>query len=326
MNDIPIHVSPNYSKEAAADALFHYTTGNGLIGILRDGNLWSTAYYCTNDESELNAGRDVLRPTFTSVNSRLIQSGDERPRIFASRGVNISDYAYGFEQTIISVALSAICVYVTCFCKAADEQDFTHGLLSQWRGYGSDGGYALQFSRKKLQAQINSIQNEHIGYALQDVYYSTENPLKEKVAKHADAFSKGYLEYLDSLAEFRIDRREVQNPTATLTDGPLETLFDYFIHTKNRHFGEERECRMSLRRPVSAAKQNQPVVDYLNRNGLIVPFVRTPPAFDVLQCIDWIIVGPGNRLRNRVTAVQQMVRQRGLNIQVRPSHIPFSRD
>lgn len=56
MRDIPNHISPTYSDEARDDALFHYTTASGLIGILNANELWSTAYYCANDESELTAG------------------------------------------------------------------------------------------------------------------------------------------------------------------------------------------------------------------------------------------------------------------------------
>jgi hypothetical protein len=54
---------PQYTEESRADALFHYTTANGLIGILSKGEIWSTAYYCTNDESELSIGNGVLNPT-----------------------------------------------------------------------------------------------------------------------------------------------------------------------------------------------------------------------------------------------------------------------
>ncbi len=81
---------------------------------------------------------------------------------------------------------------------------------------------------------------------------------------------------------------------------------------------------MSTLEPVSSEAGVLPV-DYFNRNGLIVPYVRTPPSFKVLDCIDWIVVGPSPRIENRFNSVAQMVRGLGLNIKVRPSHIPFSR-
>jgi hypothetical protein len=44
MAEIPGHTSPPYSDEAREDALFHYTTASGLLGILENCEFWSTAY------------------------------------------------------------------------------------------------------------------------------------------------------------------------------------------------------------------------------------------------------------------------------------------
>ena len=54
MKKLPSHSLPTYSEESCKDALFHYTTADGLLGILRDNEIWSSAYYFTNDESELS--------------------------------------------------------------------------------------------------------------------------------------------------------------------------------------------------------------------------------------------------------------------------------
>ena len=43
--DIPGHILPTYSDQSRDDALFHYTTAEGLIGILSKGEIWGTAYY-----------------------------------------------------------------------------------------------------------------------------------------------------------------------------------------------------------------------------------------------------------------------------------------
>lgn len=42
------------------DAVFHYTSAKGLLGILSSGQLWSTAHIATNDESEFRYGQGVL--------------------------------------------------------------------------------------------------------------------------------------------------------------------------------------------------------------------------------------------------------------------------
>jgi hypothetical protein len=255
----------------------------------------------------------------------MIQEADPLVDSFINLGVDIREHADKFEKTIFGFALNSFCVYMSCFCKSSGKEDFLHGLLSQWRGYGVDGGYALQFSRKRLEERVSQVNmNLDLNYDLQDVHYTPENPLKDKVAGHADAFISAYLEHLDMLANFRFATESVRSPIAGLPGGPLESLLDYIIHTKSGHFGEEKECRLSVLEPVSSEIGVLPV-DYFNRNGLIVPFTRTPQDFNILECVDWIIVGPGPRIRNRFNSVSQMVRKMGLNIKVRPSHIPFTR-
>lgn len=325
MEELPGHALPTYSEESSEDTLFHYTTANGLLGILRHKEIWSTAYYCANDVSELSAGKDVLTPIFRSKTYQMIQEADSRVNTFRHRGVDIREYADKFEQTIFSFALNFFCVYITCFCKPSGKEDFLHGLLSQWRGYGVDGGYALQFSRERLEERVSQVnKNLDLNYELEDVYYTPDNPFKDKVAVHADPFISAYLKHLDMLANINFDKESVRSPIADLPGGPLESLLDYIIHTKSGHFGEEKECRMSVLEPVSS-ELGFLSVDYFNRNGFIVPFTRTPQDFNILECVDWIIVGPGPRIENRFNSVSQMVRKMGLNIKVRPSHIPFTR-
>ena len=78
---------PNYSDEVRSDTLFHYTNANDLIGIFDSAEMWSTAYYCANDEQELSAGAGVLSGMFGERAHQLRQSNDPRADLFARRGV-----------------------------------------------------------------------------------------------------------------------------------------------------------------------------------------------------------------------------------------------
>lgn len=329
MSEIPNHTSPPYSEESRDDALFHYTSADGLIGILQNEEIWGTAYYCANDESELAAGKGVLTPVFSLATHKMIETNDPLVQTFSRRGVDILEYARGFEQKITAQALSSLCAYITCFCKPTGAEDFCHGLLSQWRGYGADGGYALQFSRKKLLAAIeNANDAQGLNYQLQDVHYSVENPLKSEVLSHTDAFLRAYKDFLEELGvplNDLLSKRTMRNPLASLLGGPLESLLDYLLNTKNQHFGEERECRLSLVEAVSSKVEVLPI-NYFNRGGLIVPYKKSPRStFPLLDCIEWIVIGPNPRMGARFKSVVQMVRRAGLAIDVRPSHIPLTR-
>lgn len=327
MSEIPDHSLPTYSDASREDALFHYTTANGLIGILGTGEIWGTAYYCANDESELSTGKGVLAPLFRSTTDKMIEANDPRVLTFNRHGSDIREYPEHFEQHIAAMALSSLCAYITCFCKPTSEEDFQHGLLSQWRGYGADGGYALHFSRKKLLAEIERTnKTDGLNYELQDVHYTIENPMKAEVLSHADAFIRAYMGFLDELSEvLDSSRKTMRSPIAGLPGGPLEAFLDYLVHTKNKHFGEERECRLSLIQLVSASASCLPV-DYFNRGGLLVPYTKTPrSSFNILDCVEWAVIGPGPRMDARFKSVSQLIRQVGREIKVRPSHIPFTR-
>ena len=327
MADLPSHILPSYTEESRGDALFHYTTGTGLIGILKSGQIWSTAYYCANDESELSTGQGVLSPLFRKATYELIEANEPRVSLFANRGVGIMHYADGFEQLIAAMTLSSLCTYMTCFFRPTSEEDFLHGLLSQWRGYGADGGYVLHFSRKKLvDAMERSVAADKLNYDLQDVHYVLDNPLKQEVLRHSDAFLKAFLAHLDELAQpLDFNKKTMRSPIADLPGGPLEAFLNYLVHTKNKHFAEERETRLTLTQLVSQAEGCLPV-DYFNRAGLIVPYTKTPASsFNVLDSLEWIVVGPGPRLNSRFKSVTQLVQQVGRKILVRASHIPFTR-
>lgn len=329
MSEIPGHTSPPYSEDSRDDALFHYTSAEGLIGILQSGEIWGTAYYCLNDESELTAGKGVLTPTFSTATHEMIRDDHPLVQTFNGRGVDIRDYATGFEQQIIGHTLHLLCTYITCFCKPTDKEDFTHGLLSQWRGYGADGGYAIQFSRKKLQAVVENVYEDHgLNYDLQDVLYTVENALKLEVLKHKDVFLQAYMDFLENLGrplnEVMVGRA-MSNPISGLTGGPLESLLDYLIHTKSQHFSAERECRLALLDMVGSESEELPT-NHFNRGGLIIPYKKSPRAnFPLLDCIEWIVIGPNPRMKARFKSTCQMVKAMGLDIHVRPSDIPFSR-
>lgn len=327
MSNFPTHFLPNYTAQSKADALFHYTTAAGLIGILTSGQIWSTAYYCTNDESELTTGQGILRPLFYQEAHRLREAGDRRVQIFANRGVDIDHYADHFEKAIAGTALSQLCTYITCFFRPSDKEDFIHGLLSQWRAYGYDGGYALHFNRSKLQKMLDSFgDGESFEYDLQDVHYSPDNSLKAEVLSHKDAFLAAFHEYLDDLAQpLNFEKRSRPSPIHSLPGGPLEAYLSYISHTKNHHFAEERETRLSITQFVPAKKGCQPV-SYFNRDGLVIPYVRSPKdRLDILDCLEWVVVGPGPRLLARFKALSQLIRQLDREIEVRASHIPFTR-
>src|ERR1043166_2637843 len=111
------HALPNLDDASREDALVHYTTAAGLHGIFRERELWTTAYYCANDENELVAGKGVLAPLFRDETTRLIRRKDTRIRTFYNRGVDPAQHGEQFEETLLRFAFGALTTFVSCFCK-----------------------------------------------------------------------------------------------------------------------------------------------------------------------------------------------------------------
>ncbi|MGA2964313.1 MAG: hypothetical protein ABSD96_21845 [Candidatus Korobacteraceae bacterium] len=106
--------------------LFHYTTTEGLFGILESKRLWAADALSMNDPTEgLHAGGALLE--------HLRKRKAEIPAFILD--------AFS-EAEIVEVLDNQ--VFFSCFCADGD-------LLSQWRAYGRDGrGYALAFNPQQL--------------------------------------------------------------------------------------------------------------------------------------------------------------------------------
>ena len=311
------------------DAIFHYTNADGLFGILTKKEIWSTAYFTTNDESELSAVEGVLADLCKERTTQLVSDKHEYVDLFQKHGINIFEYPNEFEKIWFETMVDTFDIYITCFCRADSELEFQHGLLSQWRGYGGTGGYALQFSHSKLTDWTTRtlINKENHKYVFHDVYYSLDNPIKEIVLNYKIFFQETYIKYLDTavmtLQELEKGHEPIENNIEyKLPDNFMEPLFAlllYRIQTKNSYFSEERECRMSIfLDPLDD-------IEFFIKNGVIVPHTKTPQASEsFMDCIEGVIIGPGANQQVRYQGVQQLLKSLNMEIEVRLSKIPYT--
>lgn len=310
------------------DAIFHYTNADGLFGILTKKEIWSTAYFTTNDESELSAVEGILADLCKEFTIQLVSDKHEYVDLFRKHGINIFEYPKEFEEIWFDSMVETFDIYITCFCRANSELEFQDGLLSQWRGYGGTNGYALQFSRSKLEDWTTKtlINKENHKYIFHDVYYSLDNPFKEIVLDYKFFFQETYIKYLDwavmALQELEKGHEPIENNSGFILpdnfEGPLFALLLYRILTKNSHFSEERECRMSILDPLDD-------IEFFIKNGVIVPYTKTPKASEAfMDCIEGVIVGPGPDQHVRYQGVQQLLKSLDMEIEVRLSKIPYT--
>lgn len=112
-------------KERPPNLLFHYTDGNGLLGILEKQKIWASSVYHLNDAKEFRYAVDLI----TERLAHRIQHSNNGKRE-SCRGI--------LDQ--MPELTKGVQVYVASFSAEGD-------LLSQWLAYsGSGNGYAIGFS------------------------------------------------------------------------------------------------------------------------------------------------------------------------------------
>ena len=109
--------------------LYHYTTAEGLKGIVEKCEIWASDIFSLNDKSEIYHGRDMLLDHLKKNTLSEEHGGRKRQQfITALEGINPEK------------------VSPTYVCSFSQE----HNDLSQWRAYCPHGGYAIGLPQERL--------------------------------------------------------------------------------------------------------------------------------------------------------------------------------
>ena len=308
--------------------LFHYTNAAGLDGILRSQTLRATHYAHLNDAEEI---RHFLKNRLPEVFERVILNhGDEEE----ARRLGKKAAESLLEKLLNSASSSEPLAepYITSFCTPSDSDGRVekHGLLSQWRGYGKDGGYALVFDTKCLSQLLTEFAETHENsgdlFAGDVVYSSDSNQI----------FSKEFAEDLTTMEVFlsNLLRDDVDHEN-------LENIFAAVMRCACRYkhwgFKEENEVRLIF------IPNNREVSEYAKTEGFTINdipkkrYVRAGtnvPYVDLLEGItsttrslpiQRVIVGPCAEYERarRIRAVEILLSQHHIDAKVTTSEIPY---
>jgi hypothetical protein len=140
-------------EENIPDILYHYTSAEGLSGILKDKMVWATVATYLNDSREYVHGVDIAK---NLIKERLefAKSDDLAMDFYQSLEHRLSDINNGNDGR-------QICVF-----SLSGNGD----LLSQWRGYcPASGGYSIGFNVTALSSHL-----ERQGFRLKRCEYEIE--------------------------------------------------------------------------------------------------------------------------------------------------------
>ena len=317
--------------------LFHYTTGDGLKGILQDHDFRITHYVHLNDASEMVLLKPNLDELFRKELSGLILNDQQRCGKL-EKAVQ-REHAINEADSIFDLALAEVDrlspIFVGSFCNHQENHYANmHGLLSQWRGYGFGGGYCIVFDKDRLIALFDEFEDRLRFSSMQHglVKYLTSDP-KVDLSKLDGLASALYKSKFNSLSKKAIPKNNLvnwlryDNVSADLhTELLLRMVLEEMPFYKHEAFLEEGEYRIAAAALTQSAVNpagRTPAYEFRVRSNEIVPFVKLFGKKVELP-INRIIVGPGGDPRKRVHGAGQLARSCGLNIEVSQSEIPFS--
>lgn len=323
--------------------LFHYTNATGLVGIIKNHTLWATHYAYLNDSEEIgyflkHGLRNPLREVTKKFLCELVAQDKNKQSLIDQEGGEEKIIDQYIERTIdILMNKNLAEPYITSFCstKNKDEQIKEHGLLSQWRGYGREGGYAIVFDTVRLAQLLEEVGKkwEHGGYLFfGDVVYSscTQETFCDEFGKDLNTI-KGF--FADDLREYENSKHQEKFYSA---------LMKCACRYKHRGFEEENEVRIiTIPFPIENKEFREDVGSIIQeiprkcdpRSGKLVPYIDLFEDITSLSGkrlpIKRIIVGPSANEQEgkwRIRAVEILLRQYKYSIEevkVSASEIPY---
>lgn len=327
--------------------LWHYTTLEGLEGILRTQAVWATHFEYLNDASELRYSKQVLAEVFLPIAKSFIEQvcseHKEAQHLVDSNG-GIERFTNSEVEDTLEILYSALldvrnvhgngfrsipCIASFSQVELAGKFEQGNGLLSQWRGYGIDGGYAIIFNKEALCARFQEETSTH--------YYGIhgDGDVRYYINQESElADIRGKLDLLCSVIKgFYSDR--VFGKKTKLDDVQfLDALASCMVFLKHGGFSQENEYRfyvfphpLSMRQhPDFKDDPNKSFKEILFRssNGLQVPYVSLFRSKNKQLPIERICIGPHKDARKREVSIKDFLYSSGLgHIEVYRSSIPF---
>lgn len=276
----------------AIETLYHYTTPDGLIGIIRDNSLWATSAFYLNDAQELLGG---------------VQLAHERLRCIrdAATDAHQAELIDWLLHRIRDVGTAERMTAYVCSLSANGD------LLSQWRAYCRGGGFAIAFPADQLRNHVAAQQ-----FALCQCAYSVDdhnkliNDTLERVALPWTRMSQSSSS--EGNERFKVSGKLVWELIRTASQ------------LKNASFAEERESRI-VSQPEKRFDAEK--LHFRTRNGLIVPYTTAQlPDADNIEF--WsrvsVIIGPTPHPDESKRSVYDLVRRyRGHAIGIATTTTPY---
>jgi hypothetical protein len=314
---------------SADDALFHYTSVDGALGILESNDFFASHIRYLNDLSELDHFKGFVRWILDEV------IDDLEPHVAPKMISHLRKFVDAVAAAIVGEVEALVDIYTTSFSIPRDQFEWTNGLLSQWRAYGPAGGVVVEVGAKSFVALLEQQQASNLdnNYRFENVIYGDN---VERISEMRNDFNARLSEHFEALIGRIIDRRKsfmkkenVYKSTLIALKDDLQVYGELIseistraIFFKHQAFKEENEFRVSVERPYYPGAADGDV-KFRVRGGIPIPYIMLFNRQNIALPIRRILVGPHRDSNSRAAAFAKVVGRRGYNVVVETSSIPF---
>jgi hypothetical protein len=263
-----------------SQSLYHYTDGNGLLGILSSKSLWLTHIGYLNDSSEYSHAKVLLRGTLEEM------AKDSDPEI-----VKLAKHLSFWPEPKGEIPALGASRFVASLSMQKDD-------LSQWRAYSTVGArYCIEFDKEALNALVRNA-----GLKLEQVDYD-EASVRSRIRRI----------YPDSIAALEAEgklHRNVQGGFSGKYDGKIvneRVLEEMGPWIKNSKFSSEQEWRIVARGSEATFEGK---IHYRVGRSFLIPYLklRLDPMTSPILAI-W--VGPSAHPVHSVESIRMLLSSSG---------------
>lgn len=201
---------PAYSNEY----LYHYTTSNGLLKILKSKNIWCSHTQYLNDNSEITYALDIINEVILEYSENC--KSDLFKNILQN---NLENIHLQYDS------------YITSLTEEGN-------LLSQWRAYGEGGnGYSIGFSLPEI-TNLRTINDTKTEVVIRKVEYEIAMQ-KQIIVDLLDIVFSNFKNFIESGED--IEENEIIFQFSNHISWYLADIMLWFKHPA---FSEEKEWRL----------------------------------------------------------------------------------
>ena len=228
-------------KTEKPNIIYHYTTADAFINILKERSLWASDIHYMGDTTELTQPLDLAE---AAIEMTEIAANIRYPKTKQLH----NEIAQSMKNSVLTS--KRVNIFVASFCTKGD-------LLSQWRGYGIPGPvYAIGFDRKKL---INKIRP--YSFSLRKCKYYSSSDYKIDIHLHVEKY-------------FLNKRNNSNSECSNFSD---EFTQEKAVTMKYDYFEEEKEWRIISVKPL---KSNDAKAGFRGGKSVIIPYYAVPINLD----------------------------------------------